>query len=258
MSHGMLHHIEPKYFLNCCTYLIWFEFETWFEFELKTLEKINRKGNRNSKKKEKTISAQASPISLAPRAPSVPDRWAPPIGANPSALTPSLSRCSVGPSCRRRSFPPRSISLSRCPHLSAVPNLSLTISPPRSRPRPRVLRPRPCARAPFEPRALLTHLPSLICALCQTLSPSLSLCPGVQGAPPPLAVDRCLFCGYRRVRAPSSATVSSASLSAARDTLRCALPLSGLPGPRTPERFLRSRSPAAIAPSRPYANAVAS
>jgi hypothetical protein len=28
MSHGMLHHIEPKYFLNYCTYLIWFEFET--------------------------------------------------------------------------------------------------------------------------------------------------------------------------------------------------------------------------------------
>jgi hypothetical protein len=27
MSHGMLHHIEPKYSLNCCTYLIWFEFD---------------------------------------------------------------------------------------------------------------------------------------------------------------------------------------------------------------------------------------
>jgi hypothetical protein len=32
---------------------------------LKTLEKINRKGNRNSRKKEKAISAQVSPISLA-------------------------------------------------------------------------------------------------------------------------------------------------------------------------------------------------
>jgi hypothetical protein len=61
----MLHHIEPKYSLNCCTYLIWFEFETLFEFELKTLEKINRKGNINSWKKEKAISAQASPLSLA-------------------------------------------------------------------------------------------------------------------------------------------------------------------------------------------------
>jgi hypothetical protein len=34
--------------------LIWLEFETWFEFELKTLEKIKRKGNRNSLEKEKT------------------------------------------------------------------------------------------------------------------------------------------------------------------------------------------------------------
>jgi hypothetical protein len=65
MSHGMLHHIEPKYSLNCCTYLIWFEFESWFEFKLKTLEKINRKGNRNSRKKEKANSAQTSPLSPA-------------------------------------------------------------------------------------------------------------------------------------------------------------------------------------------------
>jgi hypothetical protein len=28
MSHEMLHHIEPKYSLNCCTCLIWFQFET--------------------------------------------------------------------------------------------------------------------------------------------------------------------------------------------------------------------------------------
>jgi hypothetical protein len=69
MSHGMLHHIEPKYSLNFCTYLIWFEFESWFEFKLKTLEKINRKSNRNSKKKEKANSAQTSPLSPArPRA----------------------------------------------------------------------------------------------------------------------------------------------------------------------------------------------
>jgi hypothetical protein len=60
MSHGMLHHIEPKYSLNCCTYLI------WFEFELKTLEKTNRKAIRNSRKKEKANSAQTSPLSTAP------------------------------------------------------------------------------------------------------------------------------------------------------------------------------------------------
>jgi hypothetical protein len=65
--------------------------------------------------------------------------------------------------------------MSHRPHLSVVPNLSPTISPSWTHPRPRVLRPRPCARAPFEPRALLAHLPSLICAICQTPSPSLVL-----------------------------------------------------------------------------------
>jgi hypothetical protein len=49
------------------------------------------------------------------------------------------------------------------------------ISPSWTRPRPRVLRPRPSPCAPFEPRALLAHLPSSICALCPALSPSLSL-----------------------------------------------------------------------------------
>jgi hypothetical protein len=57
----------------------------------------------------------------------------------------------------------------------------------------------------------------------------------MQGAPPPLAVNRCLFCGRRRACAPSSATVSSASLSAAWDTLRCALSLSAASGPRSLE-----------------------
>jgi hypothetical protein len=40
--------MSSKYSLNCCICLIWFEFETSFEFELKTLEKINRKAIRNS------------------------------------------------------------------------------------------------------------------------------------------------------------------------------------------------------------------
>jgi hypothetical protein len=37
--------------------LIWLEFETWFEFELKILEKIKRKAIRNSEKKGKLNSA---------------------------------------------------------------------------------------------------------------------------------------------------------------------------------------------------------
>jgi hypothetical protein len=39
MSHEMLHLVELKYSLNCCTCLNYFELETWFEFELKPLEK---------------------------------------------------------------------------------------------------------------------------------------------------------------------------------------------------------------------------
>jgi hypothetical protein len=52
--------LSSKYSLNCCTCLIWFKIETWFEFELKTLEKINRKGIGNSLGNRKTISAQSA------------------------------------------------------------------------------------------------------------------------------------------------------------------------------------------------------
>jgi hypothetical protein len=107
----------------------------------------------------------------------------------------------------------------------------------------RALRPRPRAHAPFDPRTLLAHLPSFICALSQTPSPSLSLCPREQRAPPPLTIARCPFCVHHRVRAPSSATVSFASPSAARDTLRCALPLSSLAGPHTLEWFCVAGAP---------------
>jgi hypothetical protein len=166
----------------------------------------------------------------------------------------------VGQTCRSR-FPrvrPLSLSLSCRPHLSAVLNLPPMITPPWTRPRPHVLRPRPCPHAPFEPRALLTHLSSPICALCPTLSPSLLLCPRVQGAPPPPADNHYLFCGRRRARAPSSATVSSALLSAAQDTLRCALFLPTTSSPRSLEFPLCSRSSATVALSSPCASVVAS
>jgi hypothetical protein len=74
--------------------------------------------------------------------------------------------------------------------------------------------------------------------------------------PPPVDVHR-LFRGRRCARAPSSATVSFALPSATRDTLGCALPLSGMSGLRSPEWFLRSRSSATVAPSRPGASTVA-
>jgi hypothetical protein len=187
----------------------------------------------------------------------MPDRRAPSVGASLSAPSPSL--CPVGQSYRRRSFPRAcSLSLSRHPHLSAVYNFPPTISPPWTRPRPRVLRPHSSPRAPFGPRALLAHLPSLICALCPAPSPSLSLSSREQGALPPSADAYRLFHGRRCARAPSSATVSFALLSAARDTLRCALSLSAASGPRSPERFLAQPESAIVAPSNPCASAVAS
>jgi hypothetical protein len=75
----------------------------------------------------------------------------------------------MGPSCRRRSLSlAPALSLSRHPHLSAVSNLSPTITPPWTRPRPRT-------RAPFEPRALLAHLPSHLRPLPDSLALSLAL-----------------------------------------------------------------------------------
>jgi hypothetical protein len=204
---------------------------------LKTLEKINRKAIRNSRKKEKLIRPKATHLAQPPRvrplcliggsrlsaptrarlSPSLSVSWARLVGASSLVCARSPSLCPTVPTCQ------------------LVSNLSPTISLLWMRPRPRVLRPRPSPRAPFEPRALLAHLPSPICALCQTRSPSLSICPRVQRAPPPPVADRRLFCGHRRVRAPPSAMVSSASLSAARDTLRCAPSLPDSAGPRSPE-----------------------
>jgi hypothetical protein len=126
MSHEMLDHIEPKYSLNCCTYLIWFEFETSFEFELKTLEKINRKAIRNSLENIKPNSAQVGPLSPTLRA--RPHPRAPPVGANLRALSPPLSRCPVGQVCRRRPLTHALDSLSVMP----TPPVS---SSPTSRPR---------------------------------------------------------------------------------------------------------------------------
>jgi hypothetical protein len=58
---------------------------------LKPIEEINRKAIRNSLEIEKAISAQVGPFSPArARAPSVPDKRAPPVGASLSAPSPSL------------------------------------------------------------------------------------------------------------------------------------------------------------------------
>jgi hypothetical protein len=115
---------SSKYSLNCCTCLI------WFEFEWKTLEKINTKAIRNSLKNRKANSAQVGPLSSAP----------------PRALC----AWQAGPASRRQPTRPLSLSLSlslhRGPGLSApclsharrslsVPPTPPVSSSPTSRPR---------------------------------------------------------------------------------------------------------------------------
>jgi hypothetical protein len=215
--------------------------------------------------KGKPISAQTGPLSLArararTRALPVSDRRASPVGADPSALTlPSLSLSLLCGADLSVLFPSRvpALSLSRRPHLSARPQPPAHDLPPWTRTRPRVLR-HVCAPAPLLSLAPCSPTSPLSFAPSAKSSRPLSLCPRVQGAPPPPTVDYCLFCGHRRVRIPSSATVSSASLSAARDTLRCALSLSAASDPRSPEQSSRSRSPAVVAPSSLCTSAVAS
>jgi hypothetical protein len=90
--------------------LNWFEFEIWFEFDLKSIEKIKRKGIKNSREKEKPISAhsaQLSPARPRPRtralSPSLPPvaQWDWPVGVDPSPHVPVLSHCSADPSYQR-------------------------------------------------------------------------------------------------------------------------------------------------------------
>jgi hypothetical protein len=250
----MLHHIEPKYSLKCCTYLI------WFEFELKTLEKINRKGNRNSRKIGKANSAQGSPssparalvslcliggsrLSVQARAPSLSRSlaapWDRPVGAVALARARSLSLCPTDP--------PVSASLTSRPR-----------SPRRGRARVRAFSGHDRAPAPLlNPAPCSPTSPPSFAPSAQLSRPlSRSAHANREPLPPPADVHR-LFLGRRCVRAPSRATISFALPPATRDTLRCALTLSGLFGPRSPEWFLRSSSSATITPSRPCAFVVA-
>jgi hypothetical protein len=116
--------LSSNYSLNCCTCLIWFEFETWFEFELKTLEKINRKGIRNSLKLEKPNLAHLAQVGQPARAPAPRPRSL----SRPSVLSLSPSRCPVGQACRCRSSRTRA-RFSLCPAdptCQLVPNLPPT------------------------------------------------------------------------------------------------------------------------------------
>jgi hypothetical protein len=126
--------LSLNYSFVWCTCLKLFEFGLVFEFDLKTIGKIKIKGIRNSREKGKTISAQPAQSGPArPRAPSPPDRWAPPVsgGFRPRALSsplplpsgaslsvpfacaPPFPPCLAGPPCQRNeSFPQRACSLS--------------------------------------------------------------------------------------------------------------------------------------------------
>jgi hypothetical protein len=105
----------------------------------------------------------------------VPNRRAPHVGANPCALTPSLSLL-YGAELSAPFFSPAP-SPSLCPPVPTCQS-SLTSrprSPRRGRAHDRAFSGHVLRPFPFEPRALLAHLPSLICAFCQTLLPSLAL-----------------------------------------------------------------------------------
>jgi hypothetical protein len=110
-----------------------------------------------------------------------------------------------------------------------------------------LLKPAPCSPTSPHPLAPSTQLSRPL---------SRSAHANQEPPPPPIDVHR-LFHGRRCARAPSSVTVSFALPSAARDTLQCALSLSGLSVLCSPEWFLRSRSSATVAPSHPCASAVA-
>jgi hypothetical protein len=191
----------------------------------------------------------------------VPDRRAPPIGASLSA--PYLSLCPVGHCCWRRSLPlpPRAPTLSLCPAVPTYQSSSTSRprSPRRGRAHDRTFSGHVQAPAPLLSLTPCSPTPPLSFAPSAQPSRPLSRSAHVnQGAPPLPADAQCLFRGRRRARAPSSATVSFALLSAARDTLRCALFLPAASGPRSPEHFLAQPESATVAPLNPCASVVAS
>jgi hypothetical protein len=190
--------LSSKYSLNCCTCLIWFEFETGVEFELKTLEKINRKAIRNSIENRKAILAQVGPLG--------PSRA--PTPACPQCLT--RGSCLSAPTCAL-SLPlslvalwggpvgavsfqcARSFSLPRGPHPS-IPSVSLTSRPrsPAADAPTTACSPATSARPhPFRSPHTTRPLPLLICTLNQLSRPLSHPMHATSQAPSPLTRDRC-------------------------------------------------------------------
>jgi hypothetical protein len=140
--------LSSKHSLNCCTCLIYYEIETWFEFELKTLEKINRKGITNSLKMEKPNSVQLAQAAPPPpraraRAPARANRRLPHVSLFCLRALSPLSLPLPGGPVLSALFPShtRTFSLA-CPQTPPVrppvPNLSPT-HPRRGRAHDRVI-----------------------------------------------------------------------------------------------------------------------
>jgi hypothetical protein len=98
------------------------------------------------------------------------------VGARAPLFFLSPSRCSMGPTCRRRYFShARAISASWTPPVS--PSLtSHPRPPPGTRPRPRVLRPPPHALAPLDPTPRSPTSPFSLAPSAELSRPSLSPC----------------------------------------------------------------------------------
>jgi hypothetical protein len=201
-----------------------FEFELWFDLNLNSLEKIKRKGIRNSEEKGKTNSpksAKSSPAKPPPRTPFSP--WQPgPTGRRiflrPRSLAHPLPLFlwPVGPSCRRQS-PIRAPSLA-CPRTPPVNPLRLPNLPP-AWPAVDV----PTSRFSRPP----SHVPNpLLKSRPHSLTPLLQSCPSAEPQHPPHACARTrgapllfdmvlgLFRSRLRVPVVSVAPVSSASMPA--------------------------------------------
>jgi hypothetical protein len=127
----LLHHAEPKLFLELMHMFELFEFEFVFEFELSSLEKIKRKAIRNLEKKGKPISSQHSPVQpsgaprVRPRRLTSELHLSALVSSPVRSLPPSI--CPVGPACRRRlpsPVHPRSLSISQAEPVS-TPSRSL-------------------------------------------------------------------------------------------------------------------------------------
>jgi hypothetical protein len=138
---------------------------------LKTLEKINRKGIRNSRKKENSISAQ--PARAHAGAPVRADRQPPPVSlSHPRALSPLSLLLPGGPvlsapfslsthtfslaGLRTPPVRPPSLTSARTPAVDASTSARFLATSARPR--------------PFRARTPLVHFPLLICALSRALA----------------------------------------------------------------------------------------